>query len=57
MLNDIKMGIADKLSGISQATIYTEKVPQGFNEPCFLLWCPPLTSQKTQVEGINWITT
>ncbi|MEA4972923.1 MAG: hypothetical protein VB119_07040 [Candidatus Metalachnospira sp.] len=37
MLNDIKMGIADKLSGISQATIYTEKVPQGFNEPCFFI--------------------
>lgn len=46
MLNDIMISIADKLSGISQATIYTEKVPQGFNEPCFFILASSVNQLK-----------
>lgn len=46
MLNDIKIGIADKLSGISTATIYSEEVPQGFEEPCFFISCSSVSQTK-----------
>lgn len=46
MLNDIIVGISNKIEDISSATIYSETIPQGFDEPCFFIMASSVNQTK-----------